>query len=51
LPEAASLRGHPPVYAGSITASERQLRITLPPEPRLVNRRSWFVRSRSDPWL
>jgi hypothetical protein len=23
MPEAATLRGHPPVYAGSITASER----------------------------
>src|SRR5436189_1449892 len=31
MPEAASLRGHPPVIAGSITASERQMRISLPP--------------------
>src|SRR6185369_8728023 len=32
MPEAATLRGHPPVYAGSITASERQTRISLLPE-------------------
>jgi hypothetical protein len=41
MPEAAALRGHPPVYAGSITASERQMRISL--LPKTASRESQIV--------
>src|SRR6266404_3067896 len=45
MPEAVAIRGHPPVYAGSITASERLIRISLLPairEWQIVNGRAFL---------